>query len=951
MDKHLLKAIALLTLAVGLLFLPTLLNLQGIFHVDLAMSEFPEQFSLASSLQKGIIPLWNPYTWGGAVPFNYSSIAAAGHYYPLWAFYLLANLNNLNHSYFFISILPLMTLYWIAALGMFIFLTKSVKCDAIAAIIGACSYIYSPLFVYYYGATSSLVMLGWLPWLLYLYIETNNNFKLWKLFLSAIIFSFICIAGRPHFMIFIMIIWGTIILAEVLNALITQKKKLALNSMINALSILILGCMLGSISIIPIFQMLQASDLYTNLDANSALTNTAHSISLPYLSTLFTPDLFGNITGLNFIFEPLTFCEANLTGGMMTTLTVVFGLLMPFFMSKNSSDFHPHRKYALVFFFLYVFAILCALGPNTPFYKATIGRIPVAGGIPFPCRYRTIQCFAASILVAMGLNALFNLKSSIDKKILKRTIFIYLFFSSIILIMVVFYPRLWKWDYLWWGKQSAQIEGYLPLNEPFGFYTPRTSRITQIHLTLDDESEGEIRYAKNHKIPPSQGILAGRYFSDGGGHETIAVDIPPNQFCWIYPLKGTGSLAYWNSIETRSYRYINNQWRLQTDINAIDARNNSRSQKISFFDLERENRSFFKRPLLTSFVYVLFITIFLLTGFHIFHPRVFSTLFAGILLLEFLTFGLMAFYFNTFTFKAPLQENFRFNRPSDHFMIQRMMTQLPAIAKNPSLRLATDNPYYDTFVYLNKSHVRFALMGYGIYPLEKRFKKAMELAYGIEMEYGIYHKALLPQSIQFLNNFSVGYLLTDTYTPIFEKETVVPVQGESNQFVHINYVALPRIYTSDNIMGAEEEDQRTSLVNSDLRNATYVAPEDFIAFDKNKIIPESHSLFTELQEKNKIYNVNFDNPNKVTLNADIKIPSMLILTDVWYPGWKATVDGHQQKIYRVNYCQRGIWLEEGQHQINFEFSPSSRNIAFKIFIGTWLLMGITLIIERLKGKS
>ncbi|MBD3263574.1 MAG: YfhO family protein, partial [Candidatus Omnitrophica bacterium] len=53
----------------------------------------------------------------------------------------------------------------------------------------------------------------------------------------------------------------------------------------------------------------------------------------------------------------------------------------------------------------------------------------------------------------------------------------------------------------------------------------------------------------------------------------------------------------------------------------------------------------------------------------------------------------------------------------------------------------------------------------------------------------------------------------------------------------------------------------------------------------------------------------------------IDIPAMLVFTDVWYPGWKATVDGRRVRIYRVNYCQRGIYLKEGNHKVEMMFFP------------------------------
>ena len=40
-----------------------------------------------------------------------------------------------------------------------------------------------------------------------------------------------------------------------------------------------------------------------------------------------------------------------------------------------------------------------------------------------------------------------------------------------------------------------------------------------------------------------------------------------------------------------------------------------------------------------------------------------------------------------------------------------------------------------------------------------------------------------------------------------------------------------------------------------------------------------------------------------------------------YPGWKAYIDGEEVKIVKVNGVFRGIYVEEGNHNIEFIFAP------------------------------
>ena len=51
--------------------------------------------------------------------------------------------------------------------------------------------------------------------------------------------------------------------------------------------------------------------------------------------------------------------------------------------------------------------------------------------------------------------------------------------------------------------------------------------------------------------------------------------------------------------------------------------------------------------------------------------------------------------------------------------------------------------------------------------------------------------------------------------------------------------------------------------------------------------------------------------------------SLLVLTDNWYPGWKAKVDGHDAPVERVDYLIRGVTVPAGAHRVEFRYDPAS----------------------------
>lgn len=63
--------------------------------------------------------------------------------------------------------------------------------------------------------------------------------------------------------------------------------------------------------------------------------------------------------------------------------------------------------------------------------------------------------------------------------------------------------------------------------------------------------------------------------------------------------------------------------------------------------------------------------------------------------------------------------------------------------------------------------------------------------------------------------------------------------------------------------------------------------------------------------------------NRVVVTASADAPALAVLSDIYYQGWKAYVDGTPAEIYRVDGLLRGVFIEKGRHTIEFRYLPSS----------------------------
>jgi len=87
--------------------------------------------------------------------------------------------------------------------------------------------------------------------------------------------------------------------------------------------------------------------------------------------------------------------------------------------------------------------------------------------------------------------------------------------------------------------------------------------------------------------------------------------------------------------------------------------------------------------------------------------------------------------------------------------------------------------------------------------------------------------------------------------------------------------------------------------------------------------------------------------NQLHLRVQATEKAMLVLSDTYYPGWKAFIDGKEIKIYRANYNFRAIPLKPGEHEVKFIYNP----ISFKLGMVVSILTLIAVVFYFMKMNS
>jgi hypothetical protein len=92
-------------------------------------------------------------------------------------------------------------------------------------------------------------------------------------------------------------------------------------------------------------------------------------------------------------------------------------------------------------------------------------------------------------------------------------------------------------------------------------------------------------------------------------------------------------------------------------------------------------------------------------------------------------------------------------------------------------------------------------------------------------------------------------------------------------------------------------------------------------------------------------------PNHVRIDVEAPADGWLVLTDTWYPGWHATVDGRAKPISRANYLFRGVPVPAGKHTVEFVYWPASFFAGLIITSTTAILLAATALFLRLRRRT
>jgi hypothetical protein len=211
------------------------------------------------------------------------------------------------------------------------------------------------------------------------------------------------------------------------------------------------------------------------------------------------------------------------------------------------------------------------------------------------------------------------------------------------------------------------------------------------------------------------------------------------------------------------------------------------------------------------------------------------------------------------------------------------------------------------------------------YPVEKRYDTWWRATAGPSEFFSVPTAEALatPAALRGMSLLSVGDVIQDPDDPPSRLPGLERVYDGPDARVYRNADALPRAFLVERQRVVDGEEAALRATKSPLFDPRRVAvTEEFLpgippAAKPGGSAPGTAALTSYGSER-------------ATVRTRAARRSLAVLTDVHYPGWKATVDGEPADVERVDYLLRGVVVPPGRHEVEFFYEPASWRVGWLV---------------------
>ncbi len=203
-------------------------------------------------------------------------------------------------------------------------------------------------------------------------------------------------------------------------------------------------------------------------------------------------------------------------------------------------------------------------------------------------------------------------------------------------------------------------------------------------------------------------------------------------------------------------------------------------------------------------------------------------------------------------------------------------------------------------------------------------------------------------------------MLVEGYNPLVLAKGIPPVfegldKDQSRQKIHDMYNVKFEIGIDSAIGYAKFVERKTMFPRAWLVNTVRVVKPEDVEYTMKKndidyrreVVLEEAPLASMTGDKKQFDDTavkctEYEN-NSIKYDVNCGEQTILCFSEIWYPSWKAYVDGKESKLYRANYCFRAVEVPAGSHEVELRFESSSFDRGMIITLLS-LALGVVLVI-------
>ena len=904
-------------------FAPAALRQAVFFFGDIFLFFYPTHLAYADALRQGRLPLWEPRMFAGFPLFAEGQIAAL---YPLHPFLygllpidLATNYDILIH------------LAW-TAIGTFLF-ARALKLHPASAFLAGVAFGMSGFFVARLQHMSVLATASWLPWLMWAWEKSEQSVtmraRLRWLVAMALMSGIQLLGGHPQFAFLSAILVGLYAFVnwkrdpvcngfsrlQTAKAVTTNRvlnwfiEYFTLPHMVPVVIVFSLGAAIAAAQLMPTFELGGFSNRATGL--------------LPKFFNAFS------LRPIHYLMLFLPFVQGNPFPNVSVEVIGYIGLF-PVLLAIGAPLVRRDRR-VMFFAVVALVALFLGLGDMNPAYRA-LRYLPLFNYFRVPSRFFFWYSFAAAMLAAIAFDYLLA-RARVTMRLTREQKIAMACFALLIALVAGLMPAVplesWLAVWVWLPLVFALVAAWVLLGARRGLFTRTTLIALVIGLTALDLACFAAVYSKTYDAMTT----LQDFYAPPRSLEFVK-DLKPQDgrilsSLWIYPVLSTmretlypnismiygvpNAISYTPLIPQRTGDYIekmnapmfnllNVRYYLLPQLLPVDAKTEGDDLNNDFaLNVVLHYATFPARPLTKI--------------------KVESSIAQSV-------------DFPTGTPVARVQ-----------VMCEDGMLTIPLRAGNDTAEWAYDRTDVLKVVKHARPEIATTFPARSAFPTEDHAGHTFLAQFDLTRE----GKPCNASGVYIFPLISYGLIRVERVllvAPDGSADSLAQITGQSEQSLiyRSNYVAiyrnedaLPRTFLVHDAHLADDDAALKEMTRNDFKPR-----ETLILADGNAIRAGG------AQQPGEFARIDEYKPERVVVSARVNADAYLLLTDSWYPGWLARVDGVDAPIQRADLIFRAVRLAPGEHRIEFEYRPPSLYVGVGISaIALLVLVGVLVVSRRM----